>query len=51
MKPLPPLHREVLVESGQEWAFEVFTAQIGDWWPLAGHSVHGAGRQRRVRRR
>jgi uncharacterized protein YciI len=43
MKPLPPLRREVLVESGPERAFEVFTAQIGDWWPLAGHSVHGAG--------
>ena len=43
MNALPPLHREVLVESGQERAFEVFTAQIGDWWPLASHSLHGEG--------
>ena len=43
MNPLPPLHREVLVESGQERAFEVFTAQIGDWWPLGSHSLHGEG--------
>ena len=43
MGPLPPIRREVLVEAGQEKAFEVFTARIGDWWPLATHSVHGAG--------
>ena len=43
MNPLPPLHREVLVESGPQRAFEVFTAQIGDWWPLASHSLHGEG--------
>jgi activator of Hsp90 ATPase-like protein len=43
MRPLPPIRREVLVESGQEKAFEVFTARIGDWWPLATHSVYGAG--------
>jgi uncharacterized protein YciI len=43
VKPLPPLHREVLVESGPEQAFEVFTAHIGDWWPVAEHSVHGEG--------
>jgi uncharacterized protein YndB with AHSA1/START domain/uncharacterized protein YciI len=41
MKPLPPLHREVLVESGPQRAFEVFTEHIGDWWPLAAYSVHG----------
>jgi uncharacterized protein YndB with AHSA1/START domain len=43
MRPLPPIRREVLVASGREKAFEVFTARIGDWWPLATHSLHGAG--------
>jgi uncharacterized protein YciI len=43
MRPLPPIRREVLVEAGQEKAFEVFTAHIGDWWPVTGYSVHGAG--------
>jgi hypothetical protein len=43
MRPLPPIRREALVEAGQEKAFEVFTACIGDWWPLVTHSVHGTG--------
>lgn len=43
MTPLPPIRREVLVESGPDKAFEVFTARIGDWWPLGGHSVYGEG--------
>jgi uncharacterized protein YndB with AHSA1/START domain/uncharacterized protein YciI len=34
----------VLVEAGPELAFEVFTAEIGSWWPVGnGHSVFGAG--------
>jgi uncharacterized protein YciI len=41
MTPLPPIHREMLVDAEPEKAFEVFTARIGDWWPLASHSVHG----------
>jgi len=40
---LPPIRREVLVDAGPETAFDVFTAGIGRWWPVAGHSVHGAG--------
>jgi uncharacterized protein YciI/uncharacterized protein YndB with AHSA1/START domain len=43
MTPLPPIHREVLVEAEPQKAFEVFTARIGDWWPLASHSVYGEG--------
>jgi uncharacterized protein YndB with AHSA1/START domain/uncharacterized protein YciI len=43
MTSLPPIRREVLVEVGPPEAFEVFTARIGDWWPLAGFSVHGEG--------
>lgn len=37
-----PLRREVLVQAGPELAFEVFTDRIGQWWPLATHSVYGA---------
>jgi uncharacterized protein YndB with AHSA1/START domain/uncharacterized protein YciI len=40
---IPPVRREVLVDAGPEAAFEVFTARIGAWWPVAGHSVYGAG--------
>lgn len=40
--PVPPIRREVLVQAGLDKAFEVFTARIGDWWPLT-HSVHGEG--------
>ena len=43
MSTLPPIRREVLVDAGPETAFDVFTAGIGRWWPVAGHSVHGAG--------
>jgi uncharacterized protein YciI len=43
MTSLPPIHREVLVDAGPHKAFEVFTARIGDWWPLATHSVYGEG--------
>ena len=43
MTSVPPIRREVLVETGPELAFEVFTARIGVCWPLAGHGVHGAG--------
>jgi len=39
---VPPIRREVLVDAGPETAFDVFTAGIGRWWPIAGHSVHGA---------
>jgi uncharacterized protein YndB with AHSA1/START domain len=39
---LPPIHREVLVDLDPDRAFELFTTRIGDWWPLATHSVFGA---------
>jgi uncharacterized protein YciI len=44
VKGLPPIRRQVLVEAGPELAFEVFTAEIGSWWPVGtGHSVYGEG--------
>jgi uncharacterized protein YndB with AHSA1/START domain len=39
---VPPLRREVLVGADRDLAFTVFTDQIGAWWPLGVHSVHGA---------
>jgi uncharacterized protein YndB with AHSA1/START domain len=40
---LPPIRRQVVVPAPPEQAFEVFTQKIGSWWPVARHSVHGAG--------
>lgn len=35
MSEYPPIRREVLVDAGPEAAFEIFTAGLGRWWPLA----------------
>ena len=43
MSTVPPIRREVLVDAGPEAAFDVFTAGIGRWWPIAELSVHGSG--------
>ena len=43
MSSLPPIRREVLVDADPATAFEVFTTRLGGWWPVAAHSVHGAG--------
>lgn len=40
---LPPIHREILVNAVPERAFAVFTEDIGLWWPVGDHSVHGEG--------
>jgi uncharacterized protein YciI len=40
---VPPIRREIVVEADQDTAFEAFTARISRWWPVAEHSVHGAG--------
>jgi len=40
---LPPIHREILVDAPPDVAFALFTSKIGDWWPLDGLSVFGAG--------
>lgn len=34
-----PLHKTTTVPASPERAFELFTAHIGAWWPLATHSV------------
>lgn len=38
-----PVRREVVVAAPPATAFALFTAHIGSWWPLASHSVFGAG--------
>ena len=43
MSTVPPIRREILVDADLQTAFEVFTARIGRWWPLAELSVYGAG--------
>ncbi len=44
MSEYPPIRREVLVEAVPEAAFEIFTAGLGRWWPLAeGKGVYGDG--------
>lgn len=34
-----PIHKTMTVPLPPERAFELFTARIGEWWPLATHSV------------
>lgn len=43
MTTVPPIRREVLVDADPLTAFEIFTARIDQWWPVAEHSVYGAG--------
>src|SRR6201995_5491604 len=40
---VPPVRREILVDAGPATAFEVFTDDIGRWWPVEDFSVYGAG--------
>lgn len=37
--PVPPVEQSVLVACAPARAFQAFTAEIGQWWPLATHSV------------
>jgi uncharacterized protein YndB with AHSA1/START domain/uncharacterized protein YciI len=43
MTDLLPIRRQVVVPGTPAAAFEVFTLEIGLWWPLADHSVYGEG--------
>ncbi|HEY6312016.1 MAG TPA: hypothetical protein VIY52_14600 [Streptosporangiaceae bacterium] len=43
MSTVPPIRREILVDANPETAFEVFTARVAEWWPVADKSVYGAG--------
>jgi uncharacterized protein YndB with AHSA1/START domain/uncharacterized protein YciI len=41
MTKLPPIRRQIVVPAGPQTAFDVFTAEIGSWWPLERFSVYG----------
>ncbi len=41
MDELPPVEREVWAPLGCDAAFELFTAHLARWWPLASHSCSG----------
>jgi uncharacterized protein YndB with AHSA1/START domain len=43
MARIPPIRRELLVAASAATAFAVFTEEIGSWWPLGTHAVHGDG--------
>jgi uncharacterized protein YndB with AHSA1/START domain len=34
-----PVHKSLVVDCGLERAFEVFTREIGSWWPLGKYSI------------
>lgn len=36
---IEPLVKELLVKVNTKRAFEMFTQDIGQWWPLASHSI------------
>ena len=40
---VPAIVKTVTVPLAREASFELFTRRIGDWWPLATHSVGQAG--------
>ena len=38
---IAPVHKQVTVPCSAERAFQAFTAEIGQWWPLETHGVGG----------
>jgi uncharacterized protein YndB with AHSA1/START domain len=36
-----PVHKTLTVKCSPERAFEVFTRELGTWWPLGTHSIGG----------
>jgi uncharacterized protein YndB with AHSA1/START domain len=36
---IQPIHKTLVVDCAPERAFEVFTRELGTWWPLQTHSV------------
>ncbi len=43
MSTVPPIRREIMVDAGPQTAFDVFTDDIGRWWPVTEFSVFGSG--------
>ena len=40
-KGTEPVRQSVVVDCSLEDAFELFTAHLSEWWPLASHSIGG----------
>ena len=40
---ITPVRKSLRVECTPERAFEVFTAEVGTWWPTRTHSIHKEG--------
>src|SRR4029078_8047500 len=38
---IAPVHKTIVVDCSPERAFEVFTRELGTWWPLGSHSIGG----------
>jgi uncharacterized protein YndB with AHSA1/START domain len=38
---IEPVHKTLVVGCSPDRAFEVFTREIGTWWPLGSHSIGG----------
>lgn len=38
---IEPVHKALVVDCSPERAFEVFTREIGTWWPLGSYSIGG----------
>src|SRR4029078_7644356 len=38
---IAPVHKTMVVDCSPERAFEVFTRELGTWWPLGSHSIGG----------
>ena len=43
-----PIRKSIIVPCGPERAFEVFTSQIGGWWPFEGHSISEANQTKAI---
>jgi uncharacterized protein YndB with AHSA1/START domain len=39
---IAPVHKTLVVDVSPVRAFEVFTREIGSWWPLGSYSIGGA---------
>jgi uncharacterized protein YndB with AHSA1/START domain len=37
---LPPIEKDVFVACSPERAFNVFTREVGSWWPTETHALH-----------
>ena len=42
---IPPIVKTVVVPGEPARAFRLFTDEVGEWWPMATHSVGGAASQ------